>query len=290
MANTGFFDKSQGIYLPKDSLTWTDLNTSPYATWDNYTTWYQNLVNTSTTVEFTPEIIDFGSSRTVLPLLTISGLRDGTTDTAAYYIDGKPTILIEGSTAANMSGATTQLLDKTTDYLYTPNIGAFRYYRFTININSGSNTTAQGFTGFNIVLSTDPLEEVFEDFDTSTVDDGSSTTRRITTNNTYNAITFVGITPKATIRDTEETVSGAGGLYMAADYVATDNVGGSETTLSSVSITTLPLAQLVSTTTSSITIRLLAPNTGDDINSTVDVYVRGLPNAGIDTNGNLVKA
>ena len=287
MANTGFFDKSQGIYLPKDSLTWTDLNTSPYATWDNYTTWYQNLVNTSTTVEFTPEIIDFGSSRTVLPLLTISGLRDGTTDTAAYYIDGKPTILIEGSNAANMSGATTQLLDKTTDYLYTPNIGAFRYYRFTININSGSNTTAQGFTGFNIVLSTDPLEEVIEDFDTSTVDDGSSTTRRITTNNTYNAITFVGITPKATISDTEEEVST--GLYMVADYVATDYTEGSATSLTSVSITTLPLAQVVSTTTNSITLRVLAPNTGDEVDCSADILIRGLPNAAIDVNGNLIK-
>ena len=59
MAKTGFFDASQGIYLPKDSLTWNDLNTSPYATWDNWTRWYQNL-SASTTVEFTTDIIDFG--------------------------------------------------------------------------------------------------------------------------------------------------------------------------------------------------------------------------------------
>ena len=288
MAKTGFFDSSQGIYLPKDSLTWTDLNTSPYATWDNWTCWYQNLDNASTTVEFTSDTIDFGSKRTVLPLATITGLRDGTTDTGLSFLDAKPSIVIEGSNAANMSSATSITLTRDPDYLYE-NIGAFRYYRFTFNINSGNNTTAQGFTGFNIVLSVDPLEEVLEGFDTSTVDDGSSTTRTIPTSNAYTAIKYVGFTPTATISDTEETVSGGGSLYMVADYVATDYVSGSDTTLSSVSITTLPLAQLVSKTTNSITLRILKPNTGDEVDTTADILVRGLPQAGIDVNGNLIK-
>ena len=56
MAKTGFFDNSQKIYLPKDSLTWADLGNSPYATWDNWANWYQNLT-TSTTVEFTRDIL-----------------------------------------------------------------------------------------------------------------------------------------------------------------------------------------------------------------------------------------
>ena len=91
MAKTGFFDASQGIYLPKDSLTWNDLNTSPYATWDNWTRWYQNL-SASTTVEFTTNIIDFGSSTTVVPLITITTARDGDPDADTFFLDSKPSI------------------------------------------------------------------------------------------------------------------------------------------------------------------------------------------------------
>jgi len=285
MAKTGFFDSSQGIYLPKDSLTWTDLNTSPYATWDNYTNWYQNLDNASTTVEFTSDTIDFGSSRTVLPLITITGLRDGTTAAELDFYSGKPIITIEGSDNSDMSSATSVVIPGR-DAPYDGMVKK-RYYRITFNINSGGNTTAQGFTGFNIVLSTDPLEEVLEGFDTSTVDDGSSITRTISTANSYSAITYVGFTPRATISDTEEIVST--GLYMVADYVATDYVEGSASALTSVSITTLPLAQVVSTTTNSITLRVLAPNTGDEVDCSADILVRGLPNAAIDVNGNLIK-
>jgi len=289
MARTGFFDSSQGIYLPKDSLTWDDLNTSPYATWDNWTNWYQNL-SASTTVEFTTDIIDFGSKATVLPLITISTLKDGTTDTQAFLADDKPSITIEGSDVANMSsGVSSITLTKDTDPFYST-IGAFRYYRFTFNINSGINTAPQGFTGFDITLDTEPQEEIVENFDTSTVDDGSSTTRVIPLRKIYSSVNYVGITPTATITDDEETTGG--GTYVAADYVATDYVSSDEAT--AITITTLPMGRFVSANTNSvvsttITIQLLKPNTGDDVNSTVDVLVKGLPLSSIDVNGNVVR-
>ena len=292
MARTGFFDASQGIYLPKDSLTWNDLNTSPYATWDNWTRWYQNL-SASTTLEFTTDIIDFGSSTTVVPLITITTARDGDPDADIFFLDDKPSITIEGSNVANMSsGVSSDTVDRD-NFAYT-NIGKFRYYRFTFNINSGINTAPQGFTGFDITQDTEPQTETVEQFDTSTVDDGSSTTRIIPLRKKYSSVQYVGITPRATISDTEETVSAGGGLYVASDFVATNYVEGSESTLNSTTITTLPIGRFVGANTSSIaatsiTIQLVAPNTGDDINSTVDCLVNGLPLVGMNAEGNLTK-
>jgi len=292
MAKTGFFDASQGIYLPKDSLTWDDLSNSPYATWDNWTRWYQNLT-ADTEVEFTTDIIDFGTSTTVVPLITITTARDGNVDTSAFFQDDKPSITIEGSDVSDLSsGVSSTTIDRST-FAYS-NIGKFRYYRFTFNINSGLNTAPQGFTGFDITLNTEAQTETIEAFDTSTVDDGSSTTREIPLRKKYSSIQYVGITPRTTISDTEEEVVAGGGLYVAANYVADSYVSGSDASTSEVSITTVPLARFVSADTSSIvdtsiTISLVAPNTGTDVNATVDGFVSGLPLVGVNAEGNVAK-
>ena len=149
MAKTGFYDSDQGIYLPKDSLTWADLTSG----WNAYTTWYQNL-SSSTTVEFTTDIHDFGSSKSVVPLLDLTLGVDGDRDAAASLISGKPAVTIEGSDNATLSsGVTTVNIDKDTNYDVTTvmaSMGAKRYYRTTININSGINTRPQGIRGFSI--------------------------------------------------------------------------------------------------------------------------------------------
>ena len=290
MAKTGFFDASQGIYLPKDSLTWNDLNTSPYATWDNWTRWYQNL-SASTTVEFTTDIIDFGSSTTVVPLITITTARDGDPNAAVFFLDNKPSITIEGSDVADMSSGVSSTTVDRDNFAYT-NIGKFRYYRFTFNINSGINTAPQGFTGFDITQDTEAQTETIENFNTATVDDGSSTTRVIPLRKKYSSVQYVGITPRTTISDTEEEIST--GLYVAANYVADSYVVGSEASSTETTITTLPIARFAGANTSSIvdtsiTIQLIAPNTGDDVNATVDVLVHGLPLVGMDIEGNITK-
>lgn len=289
MAKTGFFDASQGIYLPKDSLTWNDLNTSPYATWDNWTRWYQNL-SSSTTVEFTTDIIDFGSSTTTVPLITITTARDGDPDADVFFLDDKPSITIEGSNVANMSSGVSSTTVDRDNFAYT-NIGKFRYYRFTFNINSGINTAPQGFTGFDITQDTEAQTETVESFDTATVDTGG-TTRIIPLRKKYSSVQYVGITPTTTITDAEEEIST--GLYMVDDYVASSYVSGSATSSTETTITTLPMARFAGANTSSIvsttiTIQLIAPNTGDDVNATVDCLVHGLPLVGMNAEGNLTK-
>lgn len=292
MAKTGFFDASQGIYLPKDSLTWDDLNTSPYATWDNWTRWYQNL-SSSTTVEFTSDIIDFGQSTTIVPIITLNTARDGDATASPFFLDSKPSILIEASDVSDLSSGVSSITLTRDDFLFT-SLGKKRYYRFTFNINSGINTAPQGFTGFDITLDSEPQTEVIEQFDTSTVDDGSTSNRIIPLRKNYNAITYVGITPRTTISDTEEEIST--GLYVAANYVADSYVVGSEASSTEVSITTLPMARFVGATvggfnigSDKITISLVAPNTGDDVNATVDCFVSGLPNVGMNAEGNVQK-
>lgn len=291
MARTGFFDVNQQIYLPKDTLTWDDLASSPYTGgWDSWTGWYQNLSGSpDTEVEFTTDIIDFGASATVLPLATVFVARDGT-DATPFLDTDYPEIQIEGSDVANMSsGVSSITLTKDTDPAYS-SIGKFRYYRFTFTINSGTNTTPQGFTGFNINLDTKGLEEVIENFDTSTVDDGSSVDRTISTRNTYSAINYVGITPTSTITDTRVSgTSGATSLYVADAYVATGYFVGDTGSITTSTITTVPLSQFVSSTTNSITVRLFKPNTGTEIDATIDILIKGLGGSAIDAEGNLVK-
>ena len=152
MAKTGFFDISQGIYLPRDTLTWADLTSG----WSAYTTWYQNL-SVSTTVEFTGAIIDLGSSKQVVPLVELSIKVDGDSTASPTFVSGKPIITFECSDVADLSSAvTTVTVDKDTNYNATTQfltVGAKRYYRATFNINSGLNTAPQGFAGMEVVLS-----------------------------------------------------------------------------------------------------------------------------------------
>ena len=286
MAKTGFFDNSQKIYLPKDSLTWADLGNSPYATWDNWTNWYQNLT-TSTTVEFTSDIIDFGSSRTIVPFITVGTKLDGATSAAAFTSD-KPSITIEGSGNSDMSSASRVTLTRTSSPDFST-LGAKRYYRVTVNINSGINTAPQGIIGLDIVLSSDTLEEIIENVNTTSVDDGSSVDRTLSTRRTYSGITYVGVTPTSTVTDTVVTGTSATGQYVQLDYVAEGYFTESTPSVTTSSVTTVPLIQLVSTTTNSFTIRLFKPNTGTETDCQIRALVKGLPQVSMDTNGNLVQ-
>ena len=286
MANTGFWDSNQNIYLPIDTLTWTDLNTSPYATWDNWTTWYQNL-SASTTVEFTSATIDFGSSRSIVPFITLHTQRDGSTSVGSY-IANTPAITIEGSANADMSSASSITLTRTSNPDYTT-LGAKRYYRITININSGTNSTPQGFAGFDIDLNADTITEEIENVNTSTYDDGSTITRTIPTRQKYTDIIYVGVTPSSTITDTNASGTSATGNYVQLDYVAEGYITESAASITTSSVTVVPLIQLVSTAEQSFTIRLFKPNTGDETDCTIRALVKGLPLVAQDVYGNIVQ-
>lgn len=289
MAGTGFFDVGQQVYLPKDTLTWADLGSSPYQTWDSYTTWYKNLTS-STTVAFTSAIIDFGRSAKIVPNIQLSTAKDGSLEesiTLDSSNDDIPTILIEGSDNSDMSSATSVTLTRTSSPIFS-SLGAKRYYRVTITINSGVNTAPQGISGINIDLNTTLSEEVIESFNTATVDDGSTTTRVVPTNNAFTDIQFVGITPRTEVSDT--VVTGSGGavsLYVASGYVNTGYFVGDTSSVSTGSITSVPLARCVSKSTNNFTIQVYLPNNATDTNGTFDFLVKGLPEVAITSDGNL---
>lgn len=293
ITGTGFYDASQDLYLPKDTLTWANLGSSPYTTWDSYDTWYKNL-SSSTTVAFTSEIIDFGRSAKVFPLITITALKDGDTATSATFgSEATPQIAIEGSDNSDMSSATTVTMTRASANNTFTGLGSKRYYRVTITIDSGTNTAPQGFRGVNIVLLTEAIEEVITDFNTATVDDGSSTTRQISTVNNYSDITFVGLTAKTEITDTVVTgTSGSSAVFYVADgYVVSGyfvgDTGSSSVTTSNISIP--PLIRLVSTSTDSFVVQVYKPNTAEDTNTTLDALIKGLPEVAVDVEGNLVR-
>jgi hypothetical protein len=290
MARTGFYDRSQDLYLPKDSNTWADLTGG----WDTYTGWYQNL-SSSTELEFTSDIIDFGYQHNIFPVIKITVRRDGSPLTGAVFGTGFPEFIIEGSNNSDMSAATSVTVDKDSTPEYT-GVGAKRYYRVTVKINSGINTAPQGLKGIEIALLTDAIEETIESFNTSTVDDGSTAIRTIPTQNTYSSISYVGITAKSEITDTVVTgVSSDGSsviLYVVAGYVTTGyfvgDTGSSSATFSNIQI--VPLTRLVSTSTNSFDIQIYKPNTAVETDSVIDAYIRGTPPVAVDVNGNLVRS
>tara|TARA_Y100001937_G_scaffold121083_1_gene179337 strand:+ start:942 stop:1811 length:870 start_codon:yes stop_codon:yes gene_type:complete len=288
MSGTGFFDVGQQVYLPKDTLTWANLGSSPYGSWDSYTTWYKNLTSSST-VAFTSAIIDFGRSAVVVPNITLSTAKDGNL-TESITLDSSneniPQFQIEGSDNSDMSSATSVTLTRTSNPDFT-SLGAKRYYRVTTTIDAGSNTSPNAISGINIDLNTTTEEEIIESFNTATVDDGSTTARVIPTNNTFTDITFVGITPRTEVSDTVVTGTGTVSLYVASGYVNTGYFVGDASSVSTGSITSVPLARCVSKSTNNFTIQVYLPNNATDTNGTFDFLVKGLPTASINDEGNL---
>lgn len=283
MARTGFYDRTQDLYLPKDSTTWADLSGG----WDTYTGWYQTLSG-STELEYTSNIIDLGHSHAVFPLITITALRDGVL-TAPSYGEDFPEILIEGSNNSNMTSASSITLTRTANPDFT-GLGAKRYYRVTVTINSGTNSAPQGFRAISISLLSDAIEETIEGYNTAT--SGKTVPTRLT----YSSISYVGTTPLTTITDTVVTgVSSDGStviLYVAAGYVNTGyfvgDSGSSSATTSTV--TNVPLIQVVSKSTNSFVLEVYKPVSGDLTDVTLDAYVRGLPPVAMDVEGNVVRS
>lgn len=288
MSGTGFFDVGQQVYLPKDTLTWANLGSSPYGSWDSYTTWYKNLTSSST-VAFTSAIIDFGRSAKVVPSITLSTAKDGNL-TESITLDSSneniPQFQIEGSDNSDMSSATSVTLTRTSNPNFS-SLGSKRYYRVTTTIDAGSNTSPNAISGINIELNTDTTEEIIESFNTATVDDGSTTARVIPTANTFTDIQFVGITPRTEVSDTVVTGTGTVSLYVATGYVNTGYFVGDTSSVSTGSITSVPLARCVSKSTDNFTIQVYLPNNATDTNGTFDFLVKGLPVASINAEGNL---
>ena len=270
--NTGFYDSDQRLTLPKDTLTWTNLDTSPYATWDNWTTWYQNLTSSST-LSLTTDIYDAGAAIEDVPNFTLNTRIDGYwrrgfwnlgyagSPTVTYDSSNEdmPTWLIKGSNSADMSSSSQITMTRTSAPNYV-SIGKFRYWQVTVTINAGTNIRPHGISGVRFDVSEQMMEEIVSGFDTSTVDDGTSTTRTIPLVNSYSSIKYVSVTPTTTITDN-------------SGYVG--------------SIVSVPSVKVVETDTNSIGIQVYKPMSGDETDATVDVIVRGYPLVAITQYGNI---
>lgn len=63
---TGFYDRSNRIYLPKDAQTWDDYQGSSAGDdWDSFTSWY-DTTNLSLPMEYETDYFDAGSDQTYL--------------------------------------------------------------------------------------------------------------------------------------------------------------------------------------------------------------------------------
>ena len=269
--NTGFYDSYQRLTLPKDTLTWTNLDTSPYATWDNWTTWYQNLTSSST-LALTTDIYDAGAAIDDVPQFTLNTRIDGYWRFPRWVgllgfptvifdsgNEDRPTWLIKGSNSADMSSSSQITMTRTSAPNYV-SIGSFRYWQVTVTIDAGTNTRPHGISGVKFDVSKQMMEEIVSGFDTSTVDDGTSATRTIPLVNSYSSIKYISVTPTTTITDN-------------SGYVG--------------SITSVPSIKVVETDTNSIGIQVYKPMSGDETDATVDVIVKGYPLVAINQYGNI---
>lgn len=273
---TGFRDEGQQAYVPKDTFTWAELGSSPYGTWDSWTNWYQNL-SSSTTLALTTDIFDAGASVEIIPLISLTTGLDGDLSTPVTFDtsnEDKPTYVIEGSNNSDMSSATSITMTRTSAPNYT-SIGSFRYWRMTVTIHSGTNAAPNAITGISFNSVNSFIEETVNGFNTTGGDDGSSRVRTIPLAQTYSAIKFVGITPTTVVSDTNVTGSSAPGNYVQLDYFAEGYTVQSTSTVTTAAITVPPICRLVETDTQSVGIELYEPNSGDETDATVDLFVKG---------------
>tara|TARA_R100000655_G_scaffold31482_3_gene62963 strand:+ start:1641 stop:2522 length:882 start_codon:yes stop_codon:yes gene_type:complete len=275
---TGFRDEGQQAYVPKDTLTWANLGSSPYGTWDSWTNWYQNL-SSSTTLALTTDIFDAGEAIEVIPIFTLSTGLDGDLGTPVTFDtsnEDKPTYLIEGSNNSDMSSASSITMTRTSAPNYTT-IGNFRYWRVTVTIHTGTNAAPNAITGLSFSRLQNFQEETVNGFNTTGGDDGSSRVRTVPLELTYSAIKFVGITPTTLVSDTNVTGTSSLGNYVQLDYYAEGYTVQSGGAVSSTAITVPPICRLVETDPTSVGIELYEPNSGDETDATVDLFVKGYP-------------
>lgn len=253
-----FFDKTQRLNLPADSLTWDDLGNAPYQTWDNWTGWYQNLNDSSTTFSVQTPILDAQAQITGVPVIRLRVVRDGDVRTTGTFITGKPSYLIEAGNASDLSDAVSTTISKDTSPNYVT-LGSKRYYRVTATINTGSNAAPNGVAEFVVTPYTEFTTENVN-IDTSTVDDGSSVTRTISLLRKYSDVIICNFTPVDTITDDQ-------------GYIANPNP-------------VMPIYKLESSTRDSITISVKTPS-GVETDGTVDIEIKGLPEASVRDDGNV---
>jgi hypothetical protein len=155
----GFY--SQGRLFPTSNLDWSELASSPFGTWTNWTKWNPDPKTITVKVfEETDSIanrlptFDFNTDGTVTAQLKIANAVDSNLS------------LIGGTTTSMTLGTEV-----------TPAAG--RYYEFTITIapNSNTPTTTLGTFDFN----TDEITQFIENINTATLS-GTIDSRTITTN------------------------------------------------------------------------------------------------------------
>lgn len=229
---------SETAFYPNSNVDWGELGSSPYGTWQSWTTWAQ-IPSSFTLVLF--EDAGFKDSR--LPVLSM-------------IWEGELTVQLKISddvdSNLNLIGATTYNLSP--GNTYSPIAG--RYYEYTLTLAPDSNTVIPYMTSPLLDFETGRSQQFLESVDTATLA-GTIDARQIdTTIGTVTAIVAVA---------QQEGVTYSSGLFQDRQYSVPDDFVFQENAI------------VVNIVDKSVpTIRCFDLN-GESIDAVVDIWIQGLP-------------
>lgn len=152
-----------GAFLGSGSVTWTDLGSSPYATWNNWTDWNPQPNNIVLRV-----FEDAGSIGIRAPLLT-------------FESNVSPAVVLKISDTIDSNGDLISPTTVTFDYNTAYTFVAGRYYEYTITVAPDSNTTIPYIQNIGFSFSMATQQEELTNVNTSTLS-GTIDARTVVTN------------------------------------------------------------------------------------------------------------
>lgn len=148
-----------GLLSPTDNASWSDLGSSPYAAWSNWTTWHPEPNTIQVRLTADRETVDFRT-----PLV-------------AFESQGEVTVQLKISTTGAFAGEeTTVNIVEGTEYTYVQG----RYYRWTVTVSTDSNLTIPLLTTPVLDFDTSERQEIFKELNTATLT-GTIDARQIST-------------------------------------------------------------------------------------------------------------
>ena len=226
------------IYTARSSDDWTDLQSSPYASWNNWRRW-----NSSPGTVEIKILEDAGSIDTRIPLLNAS-------------IQGALTISLKISNTVdsnlNLVRPTTISFSGTTTYSFVSG----RYYEYTLTVAANSENPLPIIAGPQVIFTKGVVEDFLYDVDTSTLS-GTISAREI--NTTVGVVTTLVATAK------EGGVTYGNELLRDRVYAIPDDYTFQKNAI---------VTNIVSKSPPKI--RCFDLN-GESIDARVDIYIQGLP-------------
>jgi len=252
LTKNGYYDKRQNRYLADSVETWD--GDSAGQTWADFSSWDQTPLSP---LRFYTGVVDTGVSNTYNPLVKVDA--SGPVSITVYYSD---TVDSAGALVSPSSFAAGQN--------QTLSGAKARYWQFQVDVTQQGTETPY-IQSIDSVIKSTPIEEVFNNINTTNYEDSAG------------LVTFTPTRNFSTITNAFFTLQDSAPTYVNSGYVADNYVQEGARTY--------PVVYLKSKANGSITFEVRDIDTyGKTLtNCTCDIKIQGLPTLVSDANGNIVE-